>query len=281
MHPRRIDAEVANVGGADERPKDAALRRPPPGATRCPFVALGVEQSGRATFTQERVGTRQATLRRRRQRVAELGIGLEAGAAGERDLEAREQRRGVHVVLQQLLRDDHVADLDVVAQAAGNAGEDKFARVELVHQQHRGGGGGDLADARQHQHHRLAVDRALVEIAPRQAHRQPIAQQRQQRAQLVVHRAGDGDRQARHLFETPVSVRRVRRRRGARQPLRRRTACVVRQRPPPRPCVRRSSRACAARPLATPRSCRPFRPPASARSRAGRAPSRSSASARR
>jgi hypothetical protein len=92
-------------------------------------------------------------------------------------------------VLKQLGRHDHVADVHARRQAARDAGEHDGPHAEPL-QQHRGRDGRrDLADARQHRDHRLAMQVADPEVAPGDAHALFVGHQREQRTQLLVHGA--------------------------------------------------------------------------------------------
>ena len=99
------------------------------------------------------------------QRRRHRRIGGEAVGAVERHLVPREERRGVHVVLQQRLGDDHVADPRPFVQAAGGAGEDRPLDAELAGEQRRRRRRRDLADAGEHRDHLVAVEMADPELA--------------------------------------------------------------------------------------------------------------------
>ena len=125
-------------------------------------------------------------------------IRIETRAAGERHLPAREQRLGVHVVLQQRGGNDDVADAHAIAEPAGDAGQQQRAGVEGVEQHGRGGGRGNLADPAAHEDHVVAVEAAEMEVAARAALGAQVGEARPQRGDLFVHRADDG--QARHAI---------------------------------------------------------------------------------
>ena len=164
------------------------------------------------TAHAERLGRRAEGLRQGQHRLAGPGqrlgqrrIGRKARAPGQRHLEAREQRRGIHVVLQQRVGQHQIAHLHAVAQAAGHAGEDQRADAEALGQQRRGGRRRDLADAAQHQHHRHAVQLTDQEVAPGMALALEVGlvAARQQRGKLLMQCADDRQRpdrgRARHL----------------------------------------------------------------------------------
>ena len=82
----------------------------------------------------------------------QVGGRVQAADAQPRQLVAREQGRGVHVVLHERIGHDHVAHPHVGAQAARHAGEDDLLAGHLGEQHGGGGGRRDLADAREHGH---------------------------------------------------------------------------------------------------------------------------------
>jgi len=128
------------------------------------------------------------------QPIAERGVGRKAGQPGQRHFVPRKDRRGIEIVLQQLGRDDDIADRDARRQPARDTGEHHGAAPEALHQ-HRGRGRRrHLADARQHRHHRPVFEMPAPELAPRGAHRLLVGHAREQRAELFVHRGDDGDR---------------------------------------------------------------------------------------
>ena len=139
-----------------------------------------------------RVGQRGA--RGLRQAVGQRGVGGKARTAGQRHLVAREQRRGVEVVLQQLARHHHVAYAHGRRQRAGHAGKHDRRGAKALDQQHRAAGGGHLADARQAGQHRSTVPVALPHLAPGDAGALLVGPARQHVRQFVVQRRQDGDR---------------------------------------------------------------------------------------
>ena len=98
--------------------------------------------------------------------MAPDGIGGKPTEAVERDDVAGEQRRGVHVVLQEFGADHGIADLDLVAQASRDAGEEDSVHPMAFNQQGGGAGGGDFADAREDGHEVLAMPMPGPELAP-------------------------------------------------------------------------------------------------------------------
>jgi hypothetical protein len=101
-------------------------------------------------------------------------------------------------VLQQQVADDDIPDGDAWPQPARHAGEQHHIGGETVEQQGRGGGCGHLPDARQDEHRLVAVQRAVVEVAPRRALDARALQVFMQRVQLFAHRADHGDALCRH-----------------------------------------------------------------------------------
>jgi len=128
-----------------------------------------------------------------REGVAQARIGRKVRATGERHFVAREQRRGIHVMLQQRSRDHDVTDVHACAQAAGHTGEQQGPRRERI--EHDGGRrrGGHLADAAERQQDLVAIDTPEVAVAAATALGARVLQQRQQRTQFLVHGADDRD----------------------------------------------------------------------------------------
>jgi hypothetical protein len=98
--------------------------------------------------------------------VCQVGGRVQAADAQPRQLVAREQGRGVHVVLQECIGHDHVAHPHVGTQAARHAGEDDLLAGHLGEQHGGGGGRRDLADAREHRDDVSPLQVAEPEGAP-------------------------------------------------------------------------------------------------------------------
>ena len=171
----------------------------------------GAEQGRVETVACIGVVTLDGRVENRSRRLGERSrhrtIGGETVLAVERQLVARKQGRGVHVVLQQRVGNDHVADARALVQAAGGAREERVFDAEFAGKQGRRGRGGDLADAREHGNDLVAVEMADPEGATGANHRNLVGHQPQQGGQLLMHRADDGD--AAHgcaRFESMASV---------------------------------------------------------------------------
>ena len=76
-----------------------------------------------------------------------------------------EQRRCVHVVLDESIGYDHIPDLDTWRQSSGYASKQQSANFEPLDQHGCRGGCRNLADAAQGQHHRNAVQGSSNESA--------------------------------------------------------------------------------------------------------------------
>ncbi len=105
----------------------------------------------------------QAAVHRRREQAGQVRVARQPGAAVAGQFPAREQRRCVHVVLQVVVRDHHVAHLHAVPQAARHAREHDARGAEAFDERRGGGGRRHLADAGQGQHHVLPFQRAAEE----------------------------------------------------------------------------------------------------------------------
>ena len=96
--------------------------------------------------------------------IAKALISNKPGLAVRRHLVPREQRRHIQVVLQKIFGNDYIANLDACAQTTGHACENHLPDAKALDQCSGGGGGCDLADLRQSQNHRFAMQRALPEL---------------------------------------------------------------------------------------------------------------------
>ncbi len=96
-------------------------------------------------------------------------------------------------MLQQLGRHHHVAHLDARREPARNTAEHDGAHAEALEQQRGRHRRRDLADARQHRDHGLALQVADPEVAARDAHALLVGHQREERLELLVHRRDDRD----------------------------------------------------------------------------------------
>ena len=108
----------------------------------------------------------QAVAHCLRQLRREFRIAGQAHTGVARHQPALEQGRHIHVVLHIVVRHHHIAHLHAIAHPACHAREHDALGCKTLNQ-HRGGGGrSHLANARERQHHRLAMQRPRPEGAP-------------------------------------------------------------------------------------------------------------------
>ena len=69
-------------------------------------------------------------------------------------------------MLHKVLRHHHIAHLHTFPHTAGHPGEDDARSAQALDQRAGGGGCCHLANAAERQHHRLAMQQAVVEHAP-------------------------------------------------------------------------------------------------------------------
>ena len=105
---------------------------------------------------------------------------------------------GVHIVIHGVLADHQVADVQLGAQRAGNAGIHQMGHTEQVAQDLRAQGRVDLADAALHHGNRQPLQQPLVKDAPGDFLFCLVSHQAQQGFNFLLHSADDS--QFCHVF---------------------------------------------------------------------------------